>query len=48
MTDSINPGTVNTRQYDDFNRLTVNSQGNKRVNYGYNAIGEVTNKKPIL
>jgi RHS repeat-associated protein len=33
------------RQYDALNRLTVNSQGNKRVDYGYNAIGQVTNKK---
>jgi YD repeat-containing protein len=31
--------------YDALNRLTQNSQGNKRVDYGYNAIGQVTNKK---
>ena len=26
------------------NRMTVNAQGNKRVDYAYNAIGQVTNK----
>jgi RHS repeat-associated protein len=47
MTDSINGniGVNNARQYDALNRLTVNSQGNKRVDYGYNALGQVTNKK---
>jgi RHS repeat-associated protein len=47
ITDSINgtTGVHNARQYDALNRLTVNSQGNKRVDYGYNAIVQVTNKK---
>jgi YD repeat-containing protein len=42
MTDSINGniGVNNARQYDALNRLTVNNQGNKRVDYGYNAIGQ--------
>jgi hypothetical protein len=47
MTDAIagNLGVTTTRQYDALNRLTVNAQGNKRVDYAYNAISQVTNKK---
>jgi YD repeat-containing protein len=47
MTDTIagNLGVTTTRQYDALNRLTVNAQGNKRVDYAYNAISQVTNKK---
>jgi RHS repeat-associated protein len=47
VTDSINStvDAVNTQQYDALNRLTVNTQGNKRVDYAYNAISQVTNKK---
>ena len=47
VTDSIN-GTVDdttSHQFDALNRMTVNSQGNKRVDYTYNAISQVTNKK---
>jgi RHS repeat-associated protein len=47
MTDTINGnlGIETTREYDALNRLTVNAQGNKRVDYTYNAISQVTNKK---
>jgi YD repeat-containing protein len=47
MTDAIagSFGIANTREYDALNRLTVNAQGNKRVDYAYNAISQVTNKK---
>jgi RHS Repeat len=47
MTDSINgnTGVNNARQYDALNRLTQNSQGKKRVDYAYNALSQVTNKK---
>jgi RHS repeat-associated protein len=47
MTDTINVslGVATTREYDALNRLTVNAQGNKRVDYTYNAISQVTNKK---
>jgi YD repeat-containing protein len=47
MTDTINGnlGIETTREYDALNRLTVNAQGNKRVDYAYNAISQVTNKK---
>jgi YD repeat-containing protein len=47
VTDSINGTVDNTtsQQYDALNRLTVNTQGNKRVDYAYNAISQVTNKK---
>jgi hypothetical protein len=46
MTDTIagSLGIANTREYDVLNRLTVNTQGNKRVDYAYNAISQVTNK----
>ncbi|WP_055075222.1 hypothetical protein [Pseudanabaena sp. 'Roaring Creek'] len=46
MTDTINGsrGITTTREYDALNRLTVNAQGNKRVDYAYNAIGQVINK----
>jgi RHS repeat-associated protein len=47
VTDSINGTVDNTtsHQFDALNRMTVNSQGNKRVDYTYNAISQVTNKK---
>jgi YD repeat-containing protein len=47
MTDTINGnlGVTTTRQYDALNRLTVNAQGNKRVDYAYNAISQIINKK---
>jgi hypothetical protein len=47
ITDRINGTVDNTtsQQYDALNRLTVNTQGNKRVDYAYNAISQVTNKK---
>jgi YD repeat-containing protein len=47
MTDTIagSLGVTTTRQYDALNRLTVNAQGNKRVDYAYNAISQVTNKE---
>ncbi|MFN4832561.1 MAG: hypothetical protein ACK5L1_10225 [Pseudanabaena sp.] len=47
MTDTINDslGIANTSEYDVLNRLTVNAQGNKRVDYAYNAISQITNKK---
>jgi hypothetical protein len=46
MTDSINgvTGITTTHQYDALNRLTVNAQGNKRVDYAYNAISQVITK----
>jgi RHS repeat-associated protein len=46
MTDTINGslGIATTREYDALNRLTVNAQGNKQVDYAYNAISQVTNK----
>jgi len=46
MTDTINGslGIATTREYDALNRLTVNAQGNKQVDYAYNAIGQVINK----
>jgi hypothetical protein len=34
-----------THQFDALNRMTVNTQGSKRVDYTYNAINQVTNKK---
>ena len=37
-------GIATTREYDALNRLTVNAQGYKQVNYAYNAISQVTNK----
>ncbi len=47
VTDSINGTVDNTtsHQFDALNRMTVNTQGNKRVDYTYNAISQVTNKK---
>jgi RHS repeat-associated protein len=47
VTDRINGTVDNTtsHQFDALNRMTVNSQGNKRVDYTYNAISQVTNKK---
>jgi YD repeat-containing protein len=47
VTDRINGTVDNTtsHQFDALNRLTVNTQGNKRVDYAYNAISQVTNKK---
>jgi len=49
MTDTINDnlGVTTTRQYDALNRMTVNVQDNKRVDYAYNAISQVINKKRI-
>jgi hypothetical protein len=46
MIDTINGslGIATTREYDALNRLTVNAQGYKQVNYAYNAISQVTNK----
>ncbi|WP_055073653.1 RHS repeat domain-containing protein [Pseudanabaena sp. 'Roaring Creek'] len=46
MIDTINGslGITTTREYDALNRLTVNAQGNKRVDYAYNAINQVINK----
>ena len=37
-------GIATTREYDALNRLTVNAQGYKQVNYAYNAISQVINK----
>jgi RHS repeat-associated protein len=47
VTDRINGTVDNTtsHQFDALNRMTINSQGNKRVDYVYNAISQVTNKK---
>jgi uncharacterized protein RhaS with RHS repeats len=47
ITETINGILTNTtsQQYDALNRLTVNTQGNKRVDYTYNPISQVTNKK---
>jgi RHS repeat-associated protein len=47
MTDSINgiTGITTSHQFDALNRLTQNAQGNKRVDYAYNALSQVTNKK---
>jgi DNA repair ATPase RecN len=46
MIDTINGslGVATNREYDALNRLTVNAQGYKQVNYAYNAISQVTNK----
>jgi hypothetical protein len=47
VSSSIN-GTLdstNTHQFDALNRLTVNTQGNSRVDYTYKALSQVTNKK---
>jgi hypothetical protein len=47
VTDRIN-GTVHyttSHQFDALNRMTLYTQGNKRVDYAYNAISQVTNKK---
>jgi YD repeat-containing protein len=46
MTDTINGslGIATTREYDALNRLTTNAQGNKRVDYTYNAISQVITK----
>ena len=46
MIDTINGslGIATTREYDALNRLTVNAQGYKQVNYAYNAISQVISK----
>jgi YD repeat-containing protein len=46
MIDTINGslGIATTREYDALNRLTVNAQGYKQVEYAYNAISQVINK----
>jgi RHS repeat-associated protein len=47
MTDSINGnlGVTTSHQFDALNRMTQNTQGNKRVDYVYNALSQVTSKK---
>jgi RHS repeat-associated protein len=47
MTDSINGnlGVTTSHQFDALNRMTQNTQGNKRVDYAYNALSQVTSKK---
>jgi RHS repeat-associated protein len=47
INETIN-GTIEittSQQYDALNRLTQNIQGMKRIDYIYNALGQVTNKK---
>ncbi len=47
ITESINgiTGVTTSHQFDALNRLTVNTQGNSRVDYTYNALSQVTNRK---
>ncbi len=47
MTESINgiTGATTSHQFDALNRLSVNTQANSRVDYTYNALSQVTNKK---
>jgi hypothetical protein len=47
ITENIDGTLTNTtsQQYDALNRLRVNTQGNKRLDYAYNAVSQVTNKK---
>jgi RHS repeat-associated protein len=47
MTDSINGnlGVTTSHQFDALNRMTQNTQGNKRVDYVYNALSQVTSKR---
>jgi RHS repeat-associated protein len=47
MTESINGnlGVTTSHQFDALNRMTQNTQGNKRVDYAYNALSQVTSKK---
>jgi hypothetical protein len=42
MTESINGiiGVTTSHQFDALNRLTVNTQGNSRVDYTYNALSQ--------
>ncbi|MFN5262188.1 MAG: hypothetical protein ACK5EH_07255, partial [Pseudanabaena sp.] len=35
---------MDKKTFGTLNRLTVNAQGNKQVDYAYNAISQVTNK----